>query len=859
MGKVIKKLLCPNCGFNLSYEEGKKGLIECPQCGHKVNVEDEKVNAEPKNYQVDDHSLSISFGGGTQQNPAALLVYLEDYLEKEREYVKNDFSEIGIPDLNEAIEQLKMTHGNEAEMWKLAFLSISEPTRIRLENLDGLVDEMIKSFEEKDEDKAYATFDTYVAGIKEFKKNEEQIMLDLERYLNRYIKMQGSSSDINDLKQKKDNLVKTFEGLPEAPEKLSDIKRLQEIKERLDNDIAAALLEKGIAADELYESALRDKQANNISSALHKFNTLGEYKDSPQMRKDLSRFSSLGDDLLIIAGKPFLALYHNPSLYEDGAKKKKVKKKKEDNDPNKETRAGTGFDLFGIKDGEPDYKNPLIKDYVKCLSIFGNLFYYISRNGRIHSYDLFKMVDRELEEDGHHYEKSFYLRYRNDLKGMLLSKTVIPKEKKVEKEPRFKTGVEQEVFPRNTNMCRLLRLNFGNNDNFVNVIVDRIAQVETFNDGEYLKNDFINVARYRYYKTKINRKEFSERTVKERILINVKTGKRYVNFIGEDEHFVTVIDNDVYFTRYANTKYNLSLIKKNLDTLQEELILTNAFHIVEIENNHVFYTIGNTDKEALCNYDMESKEKVLVFDRYNGFASHFGGFFYLYRGNWYNRTLFKIKEDGSTSMVLARNINISDGKFRQFKDGYFYYENIFGELCVVRIDGTKHKVIARGLEKVVKIEANTIYYSCQETIDKLYENENAKSGCKYRQALSIYKFNINQQGSDKILFAVDSWSYDGADTLYYLRLSDEEYRSSNMKKGRNFEVKTTIHQYGKMSLSSLEEESMFTTGLPHQQKERGCFILWLLFRRHADRDIEFKRLSWIRPYLTDKRADERRD
>ena len=859
MGKLeVKNYTCPSCGFPITGGT-KKGTIICPQCGNPVTI-DEATTKEANQYQVDDHSLRISFGNGSNQNPAAILVYLEDYLEKERDYVKNEFEEVGIAELNDVIEELKMTHGDKAELWKLAFISISEPARIRLENLESFTKEMVEAAEDKDEDKVYSLFDNYKSGIRDLKKHEEEVFLDLERYLNRFEKMNGSSSDIRLLKEKKASLENSYKALPENIETINDIPMFKDVKEKLDQQISNSLFEKGIDANEYYESAIADKDKGDAATALHKLSILGDYKDSPKIRLELRRYTEVGDDCLIVGGKPVLAIDHTVTMEELNGKHTQKAKKKKGEEEEKEVRSGSGFDLINIVNGEPDYKNPLIKDYVKCLSIFGNLFYYLSRNGKIHSYDVNKLSDRELESDGNHYEKTFYLRYEEGTKGLLLSRSLSANERKVEPEPRFKKGEEVEVHPSGTNACRLLMLNFGSDETFVKTLIDRIDGVEPFQDGKYVKNDFINIYRYHYFKTKINKKEFSQRTAKERILLNIKTGQEYVDFIDQDEHFITVIDNEVFFIRYANTKYNLSLVKKNLETLEEEIILTNAFHIIDVKDDDVFYTIGNTDKEALCNYDMVTGEKHVVFDRYQGFADHFGGYFYLYRGDKYNKTLFKIKDDGSSSMILARNIDLDDGKFRRFKDGYFYYENIFGELCVVRIDGTKHKVLAHDLERVLKVESNTIYYSCQETTDKLYMDEASNSGVKFRKALSIYRYNINEHGSEKILFAVDCWSYDGADTLYYTRINDEEYRSTNMKKGRNFEVQTTLEVYRKMRLSTLEEEDMFTIGLPHQEKQKeGCSLIWWLFHRKDDRNIEFKKLSWIRPYLTNKRADERRD
>ena len=158
---------------------------------------------------------------------------------------------------------------------------------------------------------------------------------------------------------------------------------------------------------------------------------------------------------------------------------------------------------------------------------------------------------------------------------------------------------------------------------------------------------------------------------------------------------------------------------------------------------------------------------------------------------------------------------------------------------------------------VLDIKGSTIYYSTTETTDMLYENESNKSGTKYRRALSIYKYNADDRSSEKIIFGVDRWVYDKDGYLFIVRLSDEEYKTTNMPKNLNYKHQTVLEEYSKINLETLEEKHLLTIGLPHAEKPKtGCSIIWWLFHRKDSKDVEFKKLARIRPYLTDRRKDD---
>ena len=841
----IRTYSCPHCGFKLSVGE-KTGRVECPQCGFFSDISVQKEAPQPKNVEYTDKSFNMAFIGGATKNPESVLIYLQDYLEKESAYLRGEYGDVGIRELNDVIQEIKLSQGDKKETWKLAFLAISEPARLRIDSLEEIKKKIEELVQNNKTDDAYSNFFKYTSAVKSLKEKEDKIFAELQRAMNRYESMGGN---VRELKEKYEFLKKQYEALATVPEKLSDIESIKTIKEELDKKTAVKLLENGISAENMYDEALHDVEAEDIATALHKFAILGSYRDSYEKYKELRYFTDISNKVMLINDKPYLTVPHKQEVATNRKQQKKLEKELATDE-----RFNQGWDLIEVVDNEPKYKEPLVKNYKRCLAIFGNLFYYISRKGTIHVYDLKKRADLEIEQNAGHEEDIFYKRFDNNSKGLLLSYDNRPIG---ENNTKIHKGEEVEIDVSGINMHRLDILDYGNSGNLIRKICDKVDAIVPFKKDVYFKGDYICISRLKRFKKKLESGDFHERNETHRVLVNLKTGQQFTDFMDPDDHIVDIIGNDVYFKRYAPTKYNISLLKKNLETGEETFILTNALEIVEIQDDNVFYTVGNTDKTCLVNYNMVTKERHTVMDRYQTYLGHYDGYFYLFRGSAYNLTLFKVKDDGSDSMVVASNIDPDDDAYFELKEGYFYYENIFGELCVSRIDGSETKVVARDLDDVLDIKGSTIYYSTTETTDMLYENESNKSGTKYRRALSIYKYNADDRSSEKIIFGVDKWVYNKDGYLFIVRLNDEEYKTTNMPKNLNYKHQTVLEEYYKINLETLEEKHLLTIGLPHAEKPKaGCSIIWWLFHRKDNMDVEFKKLPRIRPYLTDRRKDD---
>lgn len=854
MGNPIRTIKCPYCGFQFASDK-QSGTETCPMCMKEVSFDFSKQNdSGEKHVSYTDNSLGIMIGGGANKDPQSVIIFLEDYIDKHKKQICSTFNEVGLPEFEEVIKEIKLSHGAEKETWKLELLAVLSPLEARLEMIEEIKKEMIESIEKGEKhEKVYAAFDNYTEAQKDTFSILEELEFELTRGLERFKQYGGDGASIRELEKRIKDALKTVESFENRPENLEDIKEAKKALDDSNEKIALLLKNKYIEAEETYNRAKELEQSNNLTGAVYNYSLLGEYRDSARKVARLNQQFTFND--LFVSGKFYYQVRDHVSAAEKAETKRQLRKalrkeKKEAKTDEKSRKDVIGGDLVPLFNHEPE-KDPAVSDYRSFLMTFGSLFYYISRKGTIHTYDLSTHIDKELEQKAHHLEDKFFESFANGTKGVILSmnKDYSDKNAKQLAKDAKKRARHHDYEPHWANQYRLDILNFGNENNLFEPLIEGITGVEQFENGAYISGDYIAVTKDTYDKHKNywGKKKVFE--TKHRLLINLDSREIFEDVIGLNDKFVEISGDFVYFMQNSPTCYNQKLIKKNIRTKEEEVILDNIFKTIDVLDSKVFYTVGNTDEQTLFNYDMSTKEKHVVFEKFVDFDFYADGYFYLTRGNNYARTLFKISEDGEEFIVLATGL-LKDG-FRKVSNGYYYYENFNDELVRVRLDGSNRSVVAQGFESIVDINSQYVYYSTRETTDHLYEDERFKEGDKYLKGYSIYRYDVKTEMSEKILFNLHDWKYVYASKeLYAIRRSEETYRSTNLKKRRNFNYYTIVENYYKINLETMDEELVMSLGLPHADKRRGCFLLRIFSRKK--KAIEFERKPWIRPYLLEK-------
>lgn len=845
---VIRKVRCPHCTWELAVSN-ESGEETCPFCGQTVSYNLKTDKDENNNVSYVDNSTGIIIGSGNK-DPKSVIIFIEDYLEKHSDTIEKNYDSIGVEEIKKVVDEIKLSHGGEKDTWKLDFLSVCAPAEIRINSINKLEEEMCELIQDGgSREEVYSKFDVIVEAMKSFNEIKERIEFELERALKRFSEFGGDAKEVKELTERKNELAKKLQSFEKVPENLEDLASAKKALKVNDDKVAKYLSAKGINANELYEEALKLQEDGELAKAAFKYSILGEYKDSFERFTKLNEYVIFGD--LFDAGENPHILREHVSDVSLAQSKRQVKKALKQEEKEKKTdekaRSHNGLDLLKIKDGEPT-EEVAVKDFKQHLTTFGNLFYYISRKGTIHSYNLKTGTDSELETTAKHHENELCESYDNGRHILLLSegKELLTDQKKIEKDAK-KRARKDDFEPQEANRYRVDILNLGSDINFFEPLVEKVSKVERFPDGNVLSGDYMSFIRNTYDKRRAKKCIFAKKELFEthhRMLVNVKTKQVYDDIIDYNEKYVALTDKEIYFTRFAPTCYNLKLLKKDLASGEETEILDYVYSVEEISGDKVFYTVGNSKKQSLFVLDMESGEKRQVFERFHGYMKHEDGFFYLYRGKGINKTLFKVSDNGEDFYVLARNMG--EDKFIHFSNnGYVYYENYLGNLLRVRLDGSNETLIAKNLEKVIKIDNKYVYYSCHETVDHLKDG----SEDKYLQGISIYRYNAETKSSEKVIFNVAKWQYDAKkDVLYAIRRSAEVYRSTSLKPRKNFNYDTIIEKYVNIELNDkLTEKTILTIGLPHGER-KGCFI----FGKKKNKVIEFERLPWERPYIEKK-------
>lgn len=848
---VIRKIRCPHCTWELAVSE-ESGEETCPFCGQSVSYDFSSQQEESKNVQFVDNSTGILIGNGNK-DPRSVIIFLQDYLEKHKDTVGKIYNTFGVEELQKVVDEIKLSHGGEKETWELDFESVCAPAELRVKTISETEEEMCKLIlEGGSREEVYTKFDVIVEAMKAFNDLKERIEFELERALGRYKEYGGDSKVLRELTDRKSELLKKLKSFEEIPESLADLDAVKKALKESDDRIAKDLMGKGIDAPKLYEEAIKLEGEGELAQAAYKYSLLSDYKDAYERFTKLNRYV-IFDNLFDVGNNPHILREHVSDVSLAKTKrqaKKALKKEKKEQETDEKARSHNGSDLLKIKDGEPT-DEVAVKDFKQHLTTFGNLFYYISRKGTIHTYNLKTGVDSELESTAKHHEKELCELYDNGRHILLLSEAreLLTDEKKIKKDAK-KRARKKDFEPQEANRYRVDILNLGSDINFFEPLVEKVAEVEKFPSGYALSGNFMSFIRNTYDKRKTRRCIFAKKQLFEthhRMLVNVKTKQVYDDIIDYNDHYVALNDKEIYFTRFSPTCYNLKLMKKDLASLEETELLDNIFDVKEVKGDKVFYTVGNTKKQSLFVLDMPSGERKQVFERFVGYLKHEDGYFYVYRGAGLNKTLFKISEDGEHYYILGRNMG--EGNYTHFSmNGYFYYENYLGNLLRVRLDGSNETLIAKNLEKVIKIDNKFVYYSCHETVDRL----SGGSEDKYLQGISIYRYNSETKSSEKVIFNLAKWQYEPKkDLLYAVRRSEETYRSTSLKERKNFNYNTVVEKYVTIDFSNnLEEKDILTYGLPHGDR-KGCF-LFRMFNKKKDRSIKFERLPWERPYIYKK-------
>ena len=345
----LKVMRCPTCGGELKVEK-ENTVVECVYCGNTVTP------------IVVSGETSGEFQGGNGfvkidgiKTASSALAYLELFLE-EYDWFYFTFGEgITIPELERISETLKTTSADNFETWQFCFRATLEPFARKCEQCSGLVKLMIDRYREDDPD-AYSLFDAFKRVSVSLRNSVSSVVEKLNKYYLLAKKYGADEKTLNALRAQfselKNNML-----LPKY-EKIDDIPEILAYNNEKDARTKLELSSRGIDADHVYDTAMQYQEKGENAKALDAFLSLGNYKDSARIVKDLNHFFLI-DQVLEIGKHRFV--FHK------------------DKDGN--------LNLSSTKD-KAETNKPALKGIKEFLAVYADKLFYIDSNQNLAVFDV---------------------------------------------------------------------------------------------------------------------------------------------------------------------------------------------------------------------------------------------------------------------------------------------------------------------------------------------------------------------------------------------------------------------------------------------------------------------------------------
>ena len=808
---LFKFRACPYCGFRLAVATDDE-VIACPNCGEEsdvnnllpLSVEDAKI--KPINEEIPSYSGSLE--------PLSVQKFIEEY------YARIDIGQAGVEiDLKPVrflplINSLELTKGDDKATWQAKFTAYYRPYERKLFCIEEAEAKALELYNANNLHILNVLFEQIRESISEVLNLKDAFFDRLEECLRKTAECEGVLPSEIELMSGLISGLRAQVESKRVPENIYEIEDIALAKTALDTAIATDLSGAGINANANYNEGKSLLAAGNEAEAIAKLKPLGQYKDAAMLVEEAKRWAQFNGELLYLGGLPYLIFAH-------AEVEKEIREDPVTVDLFDFFRPSLpGLDLYPVKDEEPDLKNPVILNFQFFLACFGDYFYYINELGKISCINCQTREQKTIETLGFKPRPDlFYQTVNEGEEGILLVESA-----------------ERNAVDPNRNFFRLLIIKFGDFTNPIHVFSNPIDNLRNL-------NDHLGPCRYPYVCAA--RAELIEAgsTIIEKThidIIDLKHRETKTDFLIQNGEFVDGDEEFIYYAAYKNSKYNVDVYQKSFATGAERLLVSNVFHAVTVIDKRLYYTVGNRHKQTLYCLDVLTGASSLVMDRFDGYGmgSLLSDNFYFYRGSGYNRTLMRTGGINGAAVPVACHVSPKEGAFAEFKGGHFYYVDAFEKLCRVCLDGEHFEVVARNVDRILKVDVNYIYYLLKETVDELYDLEEERAGKKYRISNSVYRYSILDNKAEKILFNVENAAFFDSERLFAYSADIVTFRTTNLAPKKNFDVKCLIREYSFYNVKTGEKKVLATFGKPHGKK-RG-------------KVLEFALATPIRPYIDDR-------
>ncbi len=288
----------------------------------------------------------------------------------------------------------------------------------------------------------------------------------------------------------------------------------------------------------------------------------------------------------------------------------------------------------------------------------------------------------------------------------------------------------------------------------------------------------------------------------------------FVSLGGDDVTVEAFFDKYAVYTRQAPNNYNKNLYIKSVDgSVPEMLIEKNVYRFCSVIENKLFYYIGNSRYASLVNVSIDGTGRTewplyiskVLFEQ--------GGWVYFIRKAGYNSILCKCRSDSSKFTVIAADVE----EFIKIKNGYLYYLDDEASLVRVRMDGSNHEKLCKGVKDVLTVEDDKVVFISS---DGSYTVSDGVTESRV-WVNSIYAVDFTGGGKRKLAYDVKTAKKYDDSTVYYVA----KQNASSVKD----ELATDVEVVYKLNIDTYDTEALLNIYIqPEPEGFRVSTIFFIL-------------------------------
>ena len=610
----LKIMRCPSCGAPLNIED-EKATIVCVYCGNSIVPVTSNNTYNTINDSNQDKVITKIDGIKTSSSALAYMEQLFDSYNWEEYIYTND---IGIYELKNLVESLKVTSSDDKKTWLLSFESIYYPLTKKMEGLNKLYTDIINQFKEDNPD-CFTNFDTYKSIVNALKSNYNLVVSELEKCIKYAKKYDATNDEILIMNDKLNYLSKINDF--EIADDLHKIKEINDYRESRNSLIISELLEQGIDGPSVYVEALQLIKTNNFIGALEKLYKIEKLYNSKELINKINKKYEIFD-IIEICGK----LYYI----------------KESNN-----KAGF-FDLYETSNGKINL-TPLLKNIKKIIANYASIIYFIGEDNKLKSLNLLDNSSVNL------FKKYSFDTSKINLIGLnvFLVTTYNPNQR----------GVD----------VLQLDIKTGN----LTLILKGIKNVTSFHESKIVysiysdaQSTIVDTCIYDIYTRKTDIIELDNICVKGFIndsvifTIPIPNNKNYFLYtkkLNNPDSKVILLEKNIYrfssilankiFFYVGNSKHNI-MINMNVDGTDRTQLPLLISNVLFEKGEYIYFIKKSGYNSLLCrSYVDGSNYSIIAKDV--AYYTIKNGYFYFKNTNNY---LYKIRLDGSNLVKLCNNV-----------------------------------------------------------------------------------------------------------------------------------------------------------------------------------------------------------